>query len=84
MKIKLTKHASFQIKIRNLTRQKVTAIIKKTDLVLRQSAKRFRAVKTIIKSKKKFLLIVIYDQNPNDIEIMTAFITSKIKKYESR
>ena len=51
------------------------------DRVALQSVNRYRIVKAIYNNQKKFLLIVVYDQMGERIEVVTAFLTTKFKKH---
>ena len=80
-KITLTQHALFQLKQRGITKKDVVDCVRYPDKVLKQSKIRSRALQVTLQKQKRYLLVVIYDQTSNEISIITAFITSKIKKY---
>lgn len=81
MRISFSNHALWQLKERNLTRIQIIAAIRSSGKVTKQAENRFRAVKKLQKLRKKNLLVVVYDRYNSNIEIVTAFITSKINKY---
>lgn len=81
MKIRFTDHAHAQLKERNLLEADVVETVRKPDHVIRQSSARLRAIRKIRKRNRTYLLVVIYDEKDIFKEIVTAFITSKIKKY---
>ena len=78
-KITFTQHALFQLKQRSIRKKDVVDCIRYPDKVVRQSKIRLRVLQVTL--RKRYLLVVIYDQTPKEINIITAFITSKIKKY---
>lgn len=81
MTIRFTDHAYAQLKERNLSEADVVVTIREPDHVIRQSSARLRALRKIRKRNRTYLLVVIYDEEGTSKEIVTAFITSKIKKY---
>ncbi|MBI2645065.1 DUF4258 domain-containing protein [Candidatus Uhrbacteria bacterium] len=75
-------HALFQIEERNILSKDILDCIVHPDKVVRQTMIRFRAMRIFKKDKKRYVLIVIYDKQEHaDTSIVTAFISSKIKKY---
>lgn len=82
MPVFFSDHALFQVKERNILPEDVLECVARPDKVVRQTTVRFRTIKLFKKSKKRYILIVIYDkQEYNKTIIVTAFISSKIKKY---
>mgnify|MGYP001602231423 FL=1 len=81
MRLIFSNHALEQIKERNLSRDKVKEIVRKPDKIIQQSYVRFRAIRLLRRRKKSYLMIVVYDEKNSTKEIITAFITSKIRKY---
>lgn len=79
--ITFSDHAQAQLKERNLSRTRVLGALKKPDAIVRQGEQRFYAVQLIRRHRKPYALVVVYDETPGHIEIVTQFITSKIKKY---
>lgn len=80
-KITFSKHARYQLRERNIPRKKVVDSFKNPDKIVKQSDKRTRLVKEIERAGKKYLLIIIFDQKDSIKEVITVFITSKIRKY---
>ena len=74
-------HARYQLKERHISQREVTGVVHNPDKIIQQSPYRFRAFKIITKQQTPYLLVVIYDHVNSSIEIVTAFYTSKIKKY---
>ncbi len=83
MSIRFSRHANLQIKDRNIAKNKIVAGITKPDHTIQQSIDRFRAIKKISISRQTYLLIIVYNKVGLNIKVITAFITSKIKKYET-
>ena len=81
MKIIFSEHALFQIRERNLSKNLLIETVENPDTIVLQLDKRSRAQKIIEKEGKKYVLIVIYDMNGKNKEIVTAFLTTKFKKY---
>lgn len=81
MMIRFTDHAHAQLEERNIPRADVIEAVRKPDHVIRQSSTRLCVVRKIRKRNRAYLLVVIYDEGNTLKEIVTAFITSKIKKY---
>lgn len=81
MKISFSKHALYQLKERNLSRELAIETIENPSAIVEQENNRFRAVKLIRRSNKDFLTVVVYDKTNSHTEIVTVFITSKIRKY---
>ena len=78
MAIQFSQHALYQLKERKISLKEVKDAVRDPDKIMRQSAKRMRAVK---RRDEKYLLVVIYDMFPSQTKVVTAFITSKIQKY---
>lgn len=81
MKIRFSNHAEEQIRERNLSRALIIQTVQRPDKVVKQLNNRYRAQKLPRSRGKKYLLIVIYDVISDTQDIVTAFITSKLKKY---
>lgn len=81
MNILFSKHALFQLRERKIRKIDVIACVKNPDSQKNQSWNRRQAIKNIKRGKKPYLLIVVYDYKGSTFEIVTAFITSKLKKY---
>ena len=81
MKIRYTTHAERQLAERNLSRKEIERIVRKPQKLIRQGTARHRAIGTIRRHAKRYLLVVIYDRTNAHIEVVTAFLTTKFKKY---
>ena len=81
MRIVFSTHAHDQMKERAILLSDISQTVQDPMVVIRQSANRFRAVGFLPRSKKKYVLVVVYDQSSSQREIVTAFVSSKIKKY---
>ena len=81
LKIIFSAHALFQTKERKISKKSVIETIKNPDKILTQDNFRKRALRIFEKNKKKYLLVVVYEENRTTINIVTTFITSKLKKY---
>lgn len=84
MKIIYTKHLLLRLQERIININLVNKTILNPDLLLPKSPNRYRAISYLQKDSKQYLLIVIYDKVENNIQVITAFITSKIDKYISK
>ena len=80
-KIIFSKHARYQLKERNISEREIRKSIENPDKILKQSPQRFRLIKEIKRAGRSYILIVIFEQKNSFKEIITAFITSKVKKY---
>ena len=81
MKITFSDHARYQIRVRELTAKQVRLVVTKPDSFRAQSDGRIQAAKKEIYAGKTYLLVVIYEQDKQRVEVITVFRTSKIKKY---
>lgn len=81
MEISWGEHAKKQLGERKLNPEEIHDAIIGPDRTILQSSGRYRAIKKIRRGNKIYLLIVIYEVKDYGKEIVTAFITSKIKKY---
>jgi len=81
MEIRFTDHARQQLCERNLSKADAIKTMYAPDAVIKQSTHRHRAVRKIRKQSKMYLLVVVYDIHTTHKDIVTAFLTSKIKKY---
>ena len=79
--ISFSGHAQYQLKERHIAQHEVIEIVRNPDKIIQQSSSRFCVFKITAKQEKTYLLVVIYDHANSSIEIVTAFYTSKIKKY---
>lgn len=76
-----SEHAKDQLMERNIVARDVKVTIEKPDKLIIQLDQRLRAAKTIKMPNVKYLLVVIYERKHDTIEVVTAFKTSKFKKY---
>lgn len=80
-KIIFTEHALLQIKQRKITQAMVLRCIKSPDAIIHQLGQRYRALQITSRGRKHYLLVTVYDRQPNTLLVITAFLTSKVKKY---
>ena len=81
MKIIFSDHARAQIGERNIAEDLLLHTVTNPDKVVKQSRSRFAAQRLIEKNGKKYLLIIVCDEIGDICEIVTAFFTTKFKKY---
>lgn len=81
LKIVYSSHAEKQLAERNLSRAEVERVIRKPQKLIRQSPGRFRAIGRAQRRGKQYLLVVIYERGNSQIDVVTAFLTSKLQKY---
>ena len=80
-KITFSKHAIIQLKERNVSRDQIKESFRSPDKIIKQSPNRFRLLKIVQKQGKDYLLVIVFERKRSSDEIITAFITSKVKKY---
>lgn len=78
LNITFTKHAIVQLKIRAISQAEIRLALISPDKIIKQTDSRCRAIK---KMERRYALVIIYEQDGDKIEIITAFKTSKINKY---
>lgn len=67
---------------RNILEKEIILTLLRPDKIIAQSSGKFQAVKSIKKDGKKYLIVAVYRQTLNSTKkVITAFLTSKIKKY---
>ena len=81
MKITFSDHAREQMRERNITEAMILRTVINPDKVTKQSRGRSAAHKLMGENGKKYLLIAVYDESGSTREIVTAFFTTKFKKY---
>lgn len=81
MRIIFSDHARQQMKERNILENQILHAIENPQRIITQLKNRFKIVSVVSQRKKSYALIVIYDLNAGRKEIVTAFISSKLKKY---
>lgn len=84
VKIIFTAHARQQMQERNITEKRIISALDKSDKVISQSNFRKKAIKQFTRQKRKYLLIAVYEERYAARKVITAFVTSKIKKYPTR
>ena len=81
MQIIFSKHALYQLKEREISKEEVILALLNPDKIISQIDQRFKALKIVKRKRKKFLLVVVFEKTNSKKIIITAFLTSKIKKY---
>ena len=81
MKIVFSDHARAQMRERNIAKELILRVIENPDSIKAQKSNRFAAQKLVGNNGKKYLLIAVYDEIGDTREIVTAFLTTKVKKY---
>jgi len=81
MKIVFSEHARNQMLERNISKEEIISTIANPEKIIKQAQKKFRAVKLIKKNDEKYLIMVIYRQTNSAKKVITAFLTTKFKKY---
>ena len=81
MQVIFSEHALYQLKERKISKEEVILALLDTDKIISQTNQRFKALKIVKRKRKKFLLIVVFEKINSKKIIITAFLTSKIKKY---
>lgn len=81
MKIDFSEHAKNQMTERNISEDEIISAIIYPDKIIKQTLDKFQAAKLINKSGKRYLLIVVHRKINSSKKVITAFLTTKIKKY---
>lgn len=81
LEIIFTSHAIYQIREREILKSVIIFALKSPDKIILQDNFRKRAVKIMTRGKRRYALVVIYQEKRSTKTIITVFITSKIKKY---
>lgn len=81
MEVVFSEHALRQLMERNLSRAEVSLTVRRPQKVVRQASGRFQALRVLYRQSKRYLLIVIYEKEDARARIITAFLTTKSKKY---
>lgn len=81
MKIVLSDHARYQMRVRNLQVKDIRRAMKKPDGSILQPDGRIQVVKEETRSGKQYLIVVVFEVEKDVSTVVTAFRTSKIKKY---
>ena len=78
--IEFSDHALNQMRERDISREFIKETINHPDKIISQS-QRTKALKFFANKDKEYLYVVIYENTAGISKVITAFITSKIKKY---
>lgn len=81
MEITFSQHAMNQLVERKIARATVVETVNNPDTIQRQENGLYQAAKRNKTETREYLLIVIYRQLSDSIHVVTAFRTSKLKKY---
>ena len=81
MKVYFSTHASDQMVERKISKVAILRSVRNPDKLEEQRLSRFRAIKKIGKAGHTQLLVVVYDKVEGGLRVVTAFYTSKTKKY---
>lgn len=82
MRIVFSDHAKQQMKERCLSEASIRLVIRQPEVLHRQSKDRFRAIGYLPETRNRYVLIVVYDViSGRRMEVVTAFVSSKVKKY---
>ena len=78
-----TDHALFQMKRRGLSRAVVEQVVRSPQQGWHPGTGRqvLQSLITLVPSEPAFLVRVIVDVSPNEVEVVTAYRTSKTDKY---
>lgn len=76
-----TDHALNQLRERNIAKDSVINTLDNPDKIFLQTNFRKRAVKLFKRHRKKYAMVVVYEEVDNNKKAITVFLTSKIKKY---
>ena len=80
-KVYFSTHAHDQMIERKISKVEILRCVRNPNKLEEQRLSRFRAIKKIGKAGHMQLLVVVYDKVERGLRIVTAFYTSKIKKY---
>lgn len=83
MSVVFTDHAIHQMNERGISKESILKALRFPDTVIIQKNTRRQAIKLFTSGKKRYCLVIIYEQKRFNIKIITTFITSKISKYLS-
>lgn len=81
MKIVFSEHARNQMLERNISKEEIISTIANPEKIIKQASKKFQTIKLIKKNDEKYLIMVIYRQTNSAKKVITAFLTTKFKKY---
>jgi len=66
---------------RNISKEEIISTIANPEKIIKQAQKKFQTIKLIKKNDEKYLIMVIYRQTNSAKKVITAFLTTKFKKY---
>jgi len=66
---------------RNISKEEIISTIANPAKIIKQAQKKFQTIKLIKKNDEKYLIMVIYRQTNSAKKVITAFLTTKFKKY---
>ena len=81
MEVTFSKHAMQQLQERNLSRAEVSLTVRRPQKIIEQVSGRFQAVRALYRQGKRYLLVVVYEKNNAHATVVTAFLTTKFKKF---
>jgi len=81
LKIIFSEHARYQMVERNISESEIIFAVQYPDKMISQLDEKFQVIKLIKKNNKKFALVVIYRETNSAKKVITAFLTTKVKKY---
>lgn len=84
MKIYYSHHAEQRLLKRKIAKKLVEVTLKEPDETIGDAFGVFVAHKIIVKNKTAFLLRAFYVKDRENIEVLTAYLTTKIHKYFTR
>lgn len=76
-----SEHARNQMLERNISKEEIISTIANPEKIIKQAQKKFQTIKLIKKNDEKYLIMVIYRQTNSAKKVITAFLTTKFKKY---
>lgn len=79
--VELGTHAKVQVRDRQISEILLTEAFNSPDLVIEQSKGRTQILKKFRQRNKQFVLVVIYKESQKKYYVVTAWYSSKIKKY---
>ena len=81
MEVVFSKHAMQQLQERNLSRAEVSLTVRRPQKIIEQVSGRFQAVRALYRQGKRYLLVAVYEKNNAHATVVTAFLTTKFKKF---
>lgn len=81
MKIIFSEHARYQMLERNISEEEIISTLLAPNKIIKQTEEKIQAVKIIKQNRKKYLMVVIYREINSGKKVITAFLTTKFKKY---